>query len=195
MNSLTELHLHNLRLTRKAEKSISDKVMENPLLLWDFLFHRQCGISVDRYSLLYVIKITNSSNQFIDSPPLFCASFSFKRQNWRGWEGPQETIESNPLLNQVPYNRSHRLASRWVLNISKQGDSTVSLGSLLQCFNNNVPSLTGWKYKSRRGPIDTAKNRLKNRTLPGRLGKKNVSLPTLFHSYIFPHQWRILLSI
>jgi len=29
-------------------------------------------------------------------------------QNRRGWKGPQEFIESNPLLKQSPYNGSHR---------------------------------------------------------------------------------------
>jgi len=37
------------------------------------------------------------------------------------------------LLKQVPYNRSHRWASRWVLSISIDGDSISSLGSLCQC--------------------------------------------------------------
>ena len=41
-------------------------------------------------------------------------------------------LESNPLLKQVPYNRSHRQASRRVLNISIEGDSTT-LGNLFQC--------------------------------------------------------------
>jgi len=29
-------------------------------------------------------------------------------QNSRGWRGSQEIIESNPLLKQVPYSKSHR---------------------------------------------------------------------------------------
>ena len=33
-------------------------------------------------------------------------------QNYRGWKGPQEIPESNPLLKQTPYIRLHRLASR-----------------------------------------------------------------------------------
>ena len=37
-----------------------------------------------------------------------------------------------PLLKQAPYSRSHRQASRWILNISRQGDSTTSLGRLFQ---------------------------------------------------------------
>ena len=38
-----------------------------------------------------------------------------------------------PLLKQVPHSRSRRKASRWVLNVSRGGDSTISLGSLFQC--------------------------------------------------------------
>lgn len=53
-------------------------------------------------------------------------------QSCRGWMGPLENIESNPLLKQVPYSRSHRKASRRVLNISREGGSTTSLGSLFQ---------------------------------------------------------------
>ena len=39
---------------------------------------------------------------------------------------------SSPL--QVPYSMLHRKMSRWVLSISREGDSTASLGSLFQCF-------------------------------------------------------------
>jgi len=35
--------------------------------------------------------------------------------------------------SRVTYSRLHRNASRWVLNISREGDSTTSLGSLFQC--------------------------------------------------------------
>jgi len=36
------------------------------------------------------------------------------------------------LLKQVPYNRLHRSASRRVLNISIEGDSTTPQGNLFQ---------------------------------------------------------------
>jgi len=36
------------------------------------------------------------------------------------------------LIKQVPYSRLHRKTSRWVLNISREGDSSTSLGSLFQ---------------------------------------------------------------
>ena len=38
-----------------------------------------------------------------------------------------------PLLKQIPYNRSHRWASRWVLNISTEVDSTTFMGNLFHC--------------------------------------------------------------
>jgi len=39
----------------------------------------------------------------------------------------------NVLLKQVPYSGLHRKVSRRVLNVSIEGDSTASLGSLFQC--------------------------------------------------------------
>jgi len=47
-------------------------------------------------------------------------------QNHRGLKGLLEIIESNPLLKQVPYNRSHRKASGWVSSISREGGTTTS---------------------------------------------------------------------
>ena len=38
-----------------------------------------------------------------------------------------------PCRSRVTYSRLHRTASRRVLNISREGDSTASLGSLFQC--------------------------------------------------------------
>ena len=43
--------------------------------------------------------------------------------NGRGWKGPLWVTQS----------RLHRTTSRWILNISREGDSTASLGSLGQC--------------------------------------------------------------
>ena len=37
-----------------------------------------------------------------------------------------------PCRSRVTYSRLHRTLSRWVLNISREGDSTASLGSLFQ---------------------------------------------------------------
>ena len=53
-------------------------------------------------------------------------------QNCRCWKGSLGMIWSSLVLKQVPSCRSLRKASRWVLNISREGDSTVSLGSLCQ---------------------------------------------------------------
>lgn len=49
--------------------------------------------------------------------------------NRRGWKKPLEIIKYNPLLKNVPYSRLHWKTSIWVLNISVEGDSAVSLGS------------------------------------------------------------------
>jgi len=38
-----------------------------------------------------------------------------------------------PCRSRVTYSRPQRTLSRWVLNISREGDSTTSLGSLFQC--------------------------------------------------------------
>jgi len=38
-----------------------------------------------------------------------------------------------PCQSRVTYSRLHRALSRGVLNISREGDSTTSLGSLFQC--------------------------------------------------------------
>ena len=48
-------------------------------------------------------------------------------QNHKSWKGFLVIIKSKLLLEQIPYSRSHRKASR-------EGDSTTILGSLLQCF-------------------------------------------------------------
>ena len=39
----------------------------------------------------------------------------------------------HPCRSRVTYSRLHRTLSRQVLNISREGDSTTSLGSLFQC--------------------------------------------------------------
>ena len=42
-------------------------------------------------------------------------------------------MESNPLVKQVPYRTLHRKASKHVLNIFSEEDSTTSLGRLCKC--------------------------------------------------------------
>ena len=55
-----------------------------------------------------------------------------KSQNHRGWKGPREITQRNHLLEQVPYSRLHRKMPKQVLNISREEDSTASMGSLFQ---------------------------------------------------------------
>lgn len=57
----------------------------------------------------------------------------WKSQNHMGWKGPIDIIKSNPLVKRVPYCRWHRTVCWWVLNISREGDITASMGSLSQC--------------------------------------------------------------
>ena len=54
--------------------------------------------------------------------------------NGRGWKGPQEIIETNTPLEQVPLIGQHRWASRQGLNISIEVDSTTSLGNYAPLF-------------------------------------------------------------
>ena len=51
----------------------------------------------------------------------------------QGLEGTSRDHWVQPPAKAVPYKGLHRLASRWVLNISIEGDSTTSLGSLFLC--------------------------------------------------------------
>lgn len=55
-------------------------------------------------------------------------------QTGGGWKGAPGIISSNPLLKQVPQSRLDGMASRWIWNVSKEGDSaaSASLGSLNQ---------------------------------------------------------------
>jgi len=69
-------------------------------------------------------------------------------QNCRAWKGPLEIIESNTPAKQAPYCRLHRLASRWVLNVSRKGESTTSLGS---CSSALSPFITHEEVLSRIG--------------------------------------------
>jgi len=44
------------------------------------------------------------------------------------WRSPTSTLSAKT----VPYSRLHRKTPSWVLNISREGDSTTSPGSLFQ---------------------------------------------------------------
>ena len=53
-------------------------------------------------------------------------------ENCKGWKGFLEISAPTPA-KLVPHSRSHRKASRWVLNVPREGDPTIPLGSLFQC--------------------------------------------------------------
>jgi len=58
--------------------------------------------------------------------PSYEAEHSTESQNQRGWNGPLEIIQSNPLLRQAPYSRLHAKASRQFLNVSREGIHNLS---------------------------------------------------------------------
>jgi len=49
------------------------------------------------------------------------------------WKGPLETTFVQATAKAAPYSQLHREESRWVHNISRERNSTTSLGSLFQC--------------------------------------------------------------
>ena len=51
-------------------------------------------------------------------------------QNGRGWKGPLGSPSPTPCPRRVTHSRLHSTASRRGWNISREGDSTASLGSL-----------------------------------------------------------------
>lgn len=54
--------------------------------------------------------------------------------DWLGLAGISQDLLAQPLfLSRVSDNRFPRTTSRWVLNISKERDSTTSCGNLFQC--------------------------------------------------------------
>lgn len=59
-------------------------------------------------------------------------TFALYNHRITGWKGHLEIIESNQV-KQIPYSMLHRKLFRWVLSISREGDSTISLDSLFQC--------------------------------------------------------------
>ena len=65
-------------------------------------------------------------------------------RNCRGWKGPLEIIKSSLSAKQAPYSRLHRWVTRQVLNISREGESTTSLGSLFQFYSSYISK---WQHK------------------------------------------------
>lgn len=53
-------------------------------------------------------------------------------QNGWSWKGSLEIIWSTPLLKQLHLSKFSRISSRYVLNISGEGDFITSLGSVFQ---------------------------------------------------------------
>ena len=53
-------------------------------------------------------------------------------QSGRGWQGPLWVTQPNPCPSRVTQSRLHSTAARRGWNISREGDSTASLGSLGQ---------------------------------------------------------------
>ena len=85
-----------------------------------------------------------------------------------GLEGTSvDHLVQPPCWSRVTYSRLHRILSRWVLNISREGDFTTFLGSLFQCsvLQHNVIGIPhkqaafkyltcnkAWAYRHRKPP-------------------------------------------
>jgi len=65
---------------------------------------------------------------------LLCTSLNRRITEWSGLEGTFAShLAQHPCRSRVTYSRLHRTLSRRVLNISREAESTASLGSLFQC--------------------------------------------------------------
>lgn len=85
------------------------------LLLLTSLLKRSPFISLANQSPCYVCKMETINTEL-------------QRLEGTSRDHPSPT----PLLIQVPYSRLHRQVSRQVLNISREGDPTISVGGLFQ---------------------------------------------------------------
>lgn len=64
---------------------------------------------------------------------IFFCSLSLTLKTFTVSQEPLQITQSNSLLKQVPLVGLQRKASRWVLSISREGDSTTSQCSSFQC--------------------------------------------------------------
>jgi len=93
------------------------------------------------FSPILIPKILKYKNDYtICVTNLFCKIRKFLVSQYHGiteWSGLEGTSVSHlgqpPCRSRVTYSRLHRTTFRRLLNISREGDSTTSLGSLCQC--------------------------------------------------------------
>jgi len=92
------------------------------LLLWWWIFFK-VRFCLDRGKILgtKALLLTSSPSDRIT-----------ESQHGRGWQGPLWVTQPNPCPSRVTQSRLHSTAGRRGWNISREGDSTTSLGSLGQ---------------------------------------------------------------
>ena len=82
--------------------------------------------------VLRVSFLFSSTGRYTSSQCLSLPAIITESQHGGGWKGPLWVTQSNPR-SRVTQSRLHSTAARRGLNISREQDSTTSLGSLLQC--------------------------------------------------------------
>jgi len=81
--------------------------------------------------VLTVLQIT--SKRAISWHYYLSSKNSQNHKEWWGLEGTSgDDLVQAPCRSRVTYSRLHRTLSRWGLSISREGDSTTSLGNLCQ---------------------------------------------------------------